>query len=73
MKDKENKKDIAPLGSTEELKQATQWEMSKEDLRNILRSTREQNQYLSLEDIIECLNEVFDDEELFIISNSLKK
>ncbi len=68
-----NNKDIAPLGSIEEIKQATQWEMSKEDLRNILRSTREQNQYLSLEDIIECLNEVFDDEELFIISNSLKK
>lgn len=68
-----NNKDIAPLGSIEEIKQATQWEMSKEDLRNILRSTREQNQYLSLEDIIDCLNEVFDDEELFIISNSLKK
>lgn len=68
-----NNKDIAPLGSIEEIKQATQWEMSKDDLRNILRSTREQNQYLSLEDIIECLNEVFDDEELFIISNSLKK
>ena len=44
-----------------------------EYLEQALRSCKQENGGLELSEIIKIMQQVFDDEELFIISNSLKK